>query len=115
MADIREQAEQHLKDAVASAGAAFNLANCRAWDFDPEVTERAEGLLRDLCELFHGNPVRGKAAAETRPSKRFRLDLNNPDDRAFVDFAYRLTVQAEDGSFIGRRARGNRSAKRGTA
>jgi hypothetical protein len=115
MPDIRKQAEQHLQDAVASASAAFNLANCRAWTFAPDVAARAEGMLRELYELFHGNTVHGKPTAETPPSKRLRLDLNNPDDRAFVDFAYRLTVQADDGSFVGRRARGNRSVKRGTA
>lgn len=115
MADLREQAEQHLKEAVASASAAFNLANCRAWTFAPDVAARAEGMLRELYELFHGNTVHGKPTAETPPSKRLRLDLNNPDDRAFAAFTYELTVRAEDGSFIGRRARGNRSAKRGTA
>lgn len=115
MADMREQAEQYLKDAVAAAAAAFNLAHRREWTFAPDVRERAEEMLRELYELFHGNGIHGRASAQTPPAKRLILNLDNPDDCAFASFKYKLTVQAKDGSFVGRRADGNRRRKAGSS
>lgn len=103
MDNLKDDAEQHLKDAVASTAAAFDLGRSRAWTFAPEVEQRAEELLAELVALFHRSPiVRVKQPAHIRRLEAYK------QDPAFIHFLYALTAQASNGAFVGRRAHGNR-------
>lgn len=106
----RNQAEGYMRDGVAYIAAAFNLTGARAWDFDRSKKEEALRLLADLKSVFEESSIRLSAAAGSvqREVRDRAAMIERNRDPAFVDFMYVLTVQAKDGSFVGRRAYGNR-------
>lgn len=54
-------------------------------------------------------PQQSAAFKEARARMREQLrTLESAEIRAFIVFQYELTVRAKDGSFVGKRARGNR-------
>lgn len=106
MSNLKEEAEEHLKHSVMSAAAAFNLGRERAWNFAPEVGQRAEELLGELVGLFQRNPI-----VRVNPPAHIRRLEAYKQDPAFIHFLYALTKQASDGSFVGRRANRVRSKR----
>ena len=89
---------------VPALCAAFNIAGSRAWNVDLKTRQRAAALLEELVALFERSVITS-AIPVTRPN-----DAQAPRwrDVDFAAFLYALTAQASDGSFVGRRARGDR-------
>lgn len=80
MADYRRIAEAHFENGWCDIAAAFDLADCREWRFDPMIQQRAQECLETLRGLFHESDIRqnrrviaaNAAALSARTDTEFR-------------------------------------------
>jgi len=78
VAALRKEAEKYFKEGFCGIAAAFNLADCREWRFEPVVQKRATDLLTELMGIFKANELESisavgaaKAAAKDEGFQRF--------------------------------------------